>query len=97
LRTLKAIYPAYAERVAMVAVGSDVWESADAARRFADGGGYPWPTVLADPQVVRAYAITAQSSAVGIDAAGVVTYRKGYGTRGDEAWTAVLEALAAAP
>jgi hypothetical protein len=95
LRTLKALYPAYAERVGLVAVGSQVWESDASASRFAEGGGYPWPTVLADPQVVRDYAITAQSSAVGIDAEGVVLLRDGYGTSGEEAWRALLERLAA--
>ena len=44
--------------------------------------------------VVDAYRVASQSSAVGIDASGVIRLRKGYGLQGANEWREWFETLA---
>ena len=58
----------------------DGTETASHIRSFKESNGYTWAMIPADGGVLEAYRITRQSSAVILDANGVILSRSGYGS-----------------
>ena len=76
-------------------ISTDPSDSASQVRSHARNRGITFPMAPNDRSiVVDAYRVTSQSSAVGIDASGVIRLRKGYGLQGANEWQAWFQTLA---
>ena len=93
MRTLKDVYPDYADRVEFIGVGTDPGESAADVRRFSNAQGYPWDMAPWEPSIGADYRILSQSSKVAINGNGVITYRSGYGSLSSRDWRNIFEDL----
>ena len=82
MRTLAPIVTEYAEQIDFYLVSFN--ESAGRLERYIDDNGYSNITATQPVgSMLRDLKITSQSSMIGLDAQGVITFRKGYGGRGD--------------
>ena len=95
MRTLKSVYPDYADRVELIGVGTDPSEGATTVRGFAAREGYTWDMAPFESSIVVDYRILSQSSKVAINGDGVITYRSGYGSLSPRDWRNIFEDLLA--
>ncbi len=93
MRTLKNVYPDYADRVLFIGIGQDPSESARDVREYAEDNGYPWGMAPYDGSVILDYRVIQQSSKVAVNGAGVITFRDGYGKLSTGEWRDVFEEL----
>ena len=84
MRTLAPIVTEYAGQVDFYLVSFN--ESAGRLETYIDDNGYSNMTATQPVgSMLRDLKITSQSSMIGLDAQSVITFRKGYGGRGDYA------------
>ena len=93
MRTLKSVYPDYADRVEFIGVGTDPTEDAVDVRGYADRQGYTWDMAPFESSIVADFRILSQSSKVAINGDGVITYRSGYGSLSANDWRNIFEDL----
>ncbi len=93
---MKDVWPDYADSVGFYAVGIDPTEGISELEAYREGQGHPWPVAVPGAGMLADFRVTYQSTKVALDAAGVITYRDGFGRGGEEAWREVFEQLAAA-
>ena len=92
---LQSQYSANSDDVLVVGISTDPGDSASQVRSHARSRGITFPMAPNDRSiVVDAYRVASQSSAVGIDASGVIRLRKGYGLQGAGEWREWFETLA---
>ena len=84
MRTLAPIITEYADQIDFYLVSFN--ESAGRLESYIDDNGYSNMTATQPVgSMLRDLKITSQSSMIGLDAQSVITFRKGYGGRGDYA------------
>ena len=93
MRSLKEIYPQYADRVDFYAVNVDPTESFRSLEAFGDRNGYPWRIVQPGGGDLARYKVTYQSTKVAFGADGVIVYRAGFGDGDANEWRALFEDL----
>ena len=91
---MKGVYPEFAGRVRVYAVGIDPTEGLDVLERYREEQGYPWPIALPDPKMLSSFGVLSQSTKVAIDAGGTIIYRDGYGRGDPDTWREVFSRLA---
>ena len=95
LRSLKNVYPEFANSVDFYVVNIDPTEDIQSLEEFGKNQGYPWPVTQPDEGMIVRLDIIMQSTKVAIDADGVIVYREGFG-RGDlQKWREVFSELSA--
>ncbi len=95
MRSLRDLWPQYADSVAFYAVNTNPTEGIESLVEFAEEEGYPWPIAQPDAGVIPNLRIAIQSSKIAMDGDGTIVYREGMG-RGDvEEWRELFERLAA--
>jgi thiol-disulfide isomerase/thioredoxin len=92
-RTLKDVYPRYADRVNFVAVGIDPGEGPEALRAYQEGNGYPWTVALGDREVLERFNVISTSVKYAIDRQGTIAFQRGYGVEDAGSWERVFEGL----
>ncbi|MDA0264446.1 MAG: hypothetical protein O3A93_09535 [Chloroflexi bacterium] len=90
---MKDVYPEYADRVDLYAVGQSPFEDIDLMEEYRIEQGYPWPVAKIDPNVLKSLNVFVQSTKIALNGDGVITYRAGYGDGGVEVWREVFENL----
>jgi len=90
-RVLKALYPRYAERVNLVAVGIDPTEGPEAVRAYQQANGYPWTVALGDREVLERYNVLSTSVKYAVDRHATITFQRGYGVEDAGSWERVFE------
>ena len=93
MRSLKEIYPQYADKVDFYAVNYDATESFQSLEAFGEREGYPWRIVQPGRGDVARYRVTYQSAKVAFGADGVIVYRAGFGGGNANEWRALFEDL----
>ena len=81
----------------VLAVSIDPGDDADKIRRYQDQYDFRWPMALTSREMLVAYGVRQQSTKFAIDADGIVTYTRGPGNAGEDAWKRVLETRRPAP
>ena len=95
---MKVIYPDYADQVNFYAVAvSSTFDSLDQLERHREKNGYPWPVANAvnEGQVLADLSVAKQSTKIAFDSRGVITYRDGFGSGGEDVWRQVFTELLA--
>ncbi|MBI4201955.1 MAG: hypothetical protein HY532_02415 [Chloroflexi bacterium] len=77
-----------------IAIGIDPTEKLSDLVAYKQAQGYPWPVAEAPSGMLPAYSITTQSTKIGVDESGVITFREGYGVKSADFWNQVLQKLA---
>ncbi len=95
MRSLKSVYPEFADEVDFYAVNYDTTESIESLVEFAEEQGYPWPVVQPVGRMIVDFGITYQSAKVAIGGDGIITYRAGFGRGDADEWRRVMAELAA--
>ena len=92
---MKEVWPDYADSVAFYAIGVDPTEDVGKLEAYRENQGHPWPVAQPGVGMLAAFKVTAQSTKVAFDSAGLIRYRDGYGRGDEETWRRVFEELAA--
>lgn len=91
---LQSQYSANSDDVLVIGISTDPGDSVSQVQRHAQNRGITFPMAPNDRSiVVDSYRVSSQSSAVGIDASGVIQLRKGYGLQGANEWREWFETL----
>ena len=92
---LQSLHSANSGDVLVLGISTDPGDSVSRIQSHARGRGITFPMAPNDRSiVVDAYRVSSQSSAVGIDASGVIRLRKGYGLQGANEWREWFDTLA---
>lgn len=92
---LQSLYSANSDDVLVLGISTDPGDSVSQIQNHARNRGITFPMAPNDRSiVVNSYRVSSQSSAVGIDASGVIRLRKGYGLQGASDWREWFEELA---
>ena len=78
----------------ILAISTDPFDDDAGIRRYRDQNGYPWMMAPTDLEMIKEYGVRVQATKFGIDADGVIVYKRGYGTASEADWIKVLEQLA---
>ena len=93
LTRMRDVYPDYAERVSFFLVAVDPTESLDQLEETRRERNYTWPVAKPLGGMLRELRVIQESAKIGIDADGIITYRRGGG--GDSGlWAEVFSKLA---
>lgn len=95
MRRLKEIYPAYADRVGVLAVSYDPSATPEEVVAELGAADWQWPAGQAVGTMTRDYRIIISSIKVAFDSRGVIIYRGGFGEGSDDDWRQVFQNLAA--
>ena len=77
-----------------IGISYDALSSVSDLQRYSNNRGLSFPIAPYERSIVAdGYRITAQSSAVGIDASGVIRLRKGYGAQSRNEWQGWVDTL----
>ena len=91
---LQSLYSANSDDVLVLGISTDPGDSASQVQSHARNRGITFPMAPNDRSiVVDSYRVSSQSSAVGIDASGVIRLRKGYGLQGANDWREWFDTL----
>ena len=93
MRSLKDIYPEFADSVDFYAVNFATYESIDSVAKFARKQGWTFPVAQGDRDMFVAFDVTYQSTKVAFDRNGVIVYRDGFGRGNAGKWRQVFEEL----
>ena len=95
MRSLKKVYPAYADSVDFYAINVDPSDGLDDLAAFGEKEGYPWPIAQSDSDVLFKLHVTRQSTKIAFDENGVIVYRARMGDGDAEEWRSLFEDLSA--
>ena len=91
---LSNLYTSNKDDVLILGISTDPGDSVSRVRSHVSNRGVTFPMAPHDRDiVVSSYRVSAQSSAVGIDASGVIRLRKGYGLQDGNEWWRWVETL----
>ena len=91
---LQSLYSANSDDVLILGISTDPGDSESRVRSHASNRGITFPMAPHDRSItVDAFRVTSQSSAVGIDANGVIRLRKGYGGQNSSQWQEWVDTL----
>ena len=94
MRSLKDIYPEYADSVDFYAdKRRSLRRPGNAWRDFGKNQGYPWPVADSDSEVLFKLHVTNQSTKVAFGADGIIIYREKMGGGGADVWRGIFEQL----
>ena len=91
---MKEIYPAFSEKINFYAIGQSQFENLEKLEEYSRKEDYPWPVAEIDPKLVKNLRVLQQSTKIGLDHRGVITYRSGYGDGDSKVWQQVFADLA---
>ncbi len=89
------VYPDYAGRVALYAVGSDPTEDLARLERFRLAQEQTWTVAKPVGSMLQDLKVLQRSTKIAFDASGVITYRARFGQGDAEEWRQVFQELAA--
>lgn len=93
MRSLKDIWPEYADTVDFYAINVDPSDSLEDLENFGKNQGYPWPMADSDSEVLFKLHVTNQSTKVAFGADGIIVYREKMGGGGPDIWRGIFEEL----
>ena len=93
MRSLKGIWPEYADAVDFYAINVDPSDSLEDLENFGKNQGYPWPMADSDSEVLFKLHVTNQSTKVAFGADGIIVYREKMGGGGPDVWRGIFEEL----
>ena len=88
------VYPDYAGRVALYAVGSDPTEDLALLERFRLKEEQTWPVAKPVGSMLQDLEVLQRSTKIAFDASGVIIYRARFGQGNPEEWRQVFQELA---
>ena len=91
---MKEIYPAFSEEINFYAIGQSQFENLEKLEEYSRKEDYPWPVAEIDPKILKKLRGLQQSTKIGLDHQGVITYRSGYGDGDPKTWQQVFADLA---
>ena len=94
MRSLKDLYPTFADKVEFYAISQSQVETMDHQEHDRIKQGYPWPIAKIDDNVLKELKVLQQSTKIALDNQGVISYRAGYGNGGVDKWREVFSDLA---
>ena len=95
MRSIKKVYPEFADRVTFYAVGIDPFETLEELESYRNALGLPFP--IARPvgnEILSDFRVLQRSTKVAIDADGLIIYRGEYGLGNSQLWREVFRKLA---
>ncbi len=91
---LQSLHSAYSDDVLVIGISTDPGDSVSRIQSHVRNRGITFPMAANDRSItVDSYRVSAQSSAVGIDASGIIRLRKGYGGQGANDWREWFDTL----
>ena len=96
MRSLKDVYPEFADKVDFYAVNIDPTDNMERLEAFRENQGYPWPIAHSGGDTLASLKVRQQSTKVAIDANGVIVYRERMGGGNAEKWREVFQELSGA-
>ena len=90
---MEEVYPGYAGRVALYAVGSDPTEDLELLERFRIAEGQTWLVAKPVGNMLRDLEVLHRSTKIAFDANGVITYRARFGQGDPQEWGRVFQEL----
>ena len=88
------VYPDYAGRVALYAVGSDPTEDLELLERFRLAEGQTWPVAKPVGSMLQDLEVLQRSTKIAFDASGLIIYRAPFGQGNPKEWRRVFQELA---
>ena len=88
------VYPDYAGRVALYAVGSDPTEDLELLEKFRLAEGQTWPVAKPVGSMLQDLEVLQRSTKIAFDAKGVIIYRAPFGQGNPKEWRRVFQELA---
>lgn len=88
------MYPTYADRVALIAVGVDQSESAPTLQRYQQSNGLPWAVARGNPAMLMQYGVLSTMYKFGVDRQGKVAYHGPHQVENAKTWREIFERLA---
>ena len=96
MRSLKDIYPEYADGLDFYAVNIDPTDDMARLEEFGQNQEYPWPIANSDKDTLSSLDVTYQSTKIAIDEEGVIIYRERMGGGDPDTWREVFKKLSGA-
>ena len=93
MRSLKDVWPEYADHVDFYAVNIDPSDSFDKLEDFKRDQGYPWPLTHSDRDTLLRLNVIRQSTKVVFDSDGIIVYRERMGGGDIEEWRELFRDL----
>ena len=93
MRSLKDVYPQFADEVEFYAVNYDLSESLGDVTTFGQNQGWTFPVAQPNREMLTDFNVTYHSTKVAFGKDGVIVYRDGFGKGNIEVWTQVLRDL----
>ena len=93
MRSLKEVYPEFAESVNFYAITVDPFDDAESLERFRENEGYPWPLARTESDLLFKLHVTQQSTKVAFGSDGIIIYREKMGGGDAETWRKILQQL----
>lgn len=93
MRSLKDVWPEYADDVDFYAVNIDPSDSFDKLEDFKRDQGYPWPLTHSDRDALLRLNVIRQSTKIAFDSDGVIVYRERMGGGDVEEWRDLFREL----
>ena len=93
MRSLKNIYPEFADNVDFYAVNIDPTDDMERLEAFREDQGYPWPIAHSGKDTLTRLNVTYQSTKVAIGADGIIVYRERMGGGDPDKWREVFQEL----
>ena len=91
---MKDVYPEFAGKVDLYAIGQSPFESIEVLEADRVKEGYPWPVAHIEkdvlPDVMKKLRVLRQSTKIVLDHQGIVTYRAGYAGGGASEWRKIF-------
>ena len=93
MRSLKNLWPEFAEDVDFYAVNIDPTDDFDRLEEFKAEEGYPWPLTHSDRKAMDALDVIRQSSKLAYDSDGIIVYREKMAGGDADVWRELFEDL----
>ena len=90
---MKDLYPHYADRVNLLAVGVDLAEGPEVLRAYQQSNGYPWTFPLGTREMLERYNVVTTMSQYVVDRRGVIAAHGGHTVKDPTAWEQVFQRL----
>ena len=90
---MKDLYPRYADRVNLVAVGVDAAEGPDVLRAYQQQNGYSWTFAPGSRDMLERYNVVTTMSQYVMDERGIVITHGGHTVKDRAAWEQVFQQL----
>jgi thiol-disulfide isomerase/thioredoxin len=92
-RTLKTVYPEYEDEITLIGVGFGSGQTIGVLEEYRQQNGIPWAMAEGGLPMLVDYEVRTQSTKVGMDARGVILFRKGYSANSADDWRGYFQSI----